>query len=52
MKPTFFGYFERKIYRIMVSGYQQRKDKSRVGFANTYDEAIDYFKSYVSKLEK
>ena len=41
-----------KIYRIMVSGYQQRKDKSMIGFTNTYDEAIDYFKSYVSKLEK
>lgn len=41
-----------KIYRMMVSGYQQRKDKSRRGFANTYEEAIEYFKSYVSKLEK
>ena len=41
-----------KIYRIMVSGYQQRKDESKRRFANTYDEAIDYFKSYVSKLEK
>ena len=41
-----------KIYRIMVSGYQQRKDECKRGFANTYDEAIDYFKSYVSKLEK
>lgn len=41
-----------KIYRMMVSGYQQRKDESKRGFVNNYDAAIKYFKSYVSKLEK
>ena len=41
-----------KIYKMMVSGYQQRKDESKRGLKNTYEEAIEYFKSYVRTLEK
>ena len=41
-----------KIYKMMVGGYQQRKDESKRGIVNNYADAIKYFKSYVSKLEK
>lgn len=40
------------IYRIMVRGYEQRKDDSKRGFTNNNEDAIKYFKSYVTKLEK
>lgn len=40
------------IYRMMVRGYEHRKDESKRGFVNNNEDAIKYFKSYVDGLKK
>ena len=40
------------IYRMMIRGYEHRKDESKRGFVNENEDAIKYFTSYVKRLEK
>lgn len=40
------------IYRMMIRGYEHRKDESKRGFVNNNEDAIKYFKSYVNGLKK
>lgn len=40
------------IYRMIVRGYEHRKDKSKRGLVNENEDAIKYFTSYVKRLEK
>lgn len=40
------------IYRMIVRGYEHRKDESKRGLVNENEDAIKYFTSYVKRLEK
>lgn len=40
------------IYKMMIRGYEHRKDESKRGLVNENEDAIKYFKSYVGRTEK
>lgn len=40
------------IYKMMVRGYEHRKDESKRGLVNENGDAIKYFTSYAKRLEK